>query len=268
MPRPQPHPFDLPSLHTKPSWHNRAGRVDRSACLALPASALWRHADFQPARNFQGRTARARYLLTAHELNDHIAHARPRQLVGDQRTSKSNAMRHPHRGSLPSPHARIPNPNRGPARTKRLCLPFDWTQELTIERWAFPMDEKKTPRSLSRLRTAKERLDKIAKDSSKDREELRLMLSIPRPRTQHFLICPACNEKFVKLFLPQCTQREVDDSALAQAYLRDRALRFPNAPGDPQEAHLVARYSILFHPRQLKCRHCLGLRYGEARSAT
>ncbi|MEZ6191261.1 MAG: hypothetical protein R3C45_08220 [Phycisphaerales bacterium] len=27
---------------TKPSWHNRAGRIDRSACVELKPSDLWR----------------------------------------------------------------------------------------------------------------------------------------------------------------------------------------------------------------------------------
>ena len=35
-------PPTLKTLRSKPSWHNRNGRIDRSACFVLTAARLWR----------------------------------------------------------------------------------------------------------------------------------------------------------------------------------------------------------------------------------
>ena len=39
----------------------------------------------------------------------------------------------------------------------------------------------------------------------------------------------------------------------------------PNRPLSPDEAKLIERYAELFPDRQLRCRQCLGLRYGEVK---
>ncbi len=111
-------PLELPTLDQKPSWTNRAGRVDRSACFVLRCSTLWRDAEYQPAaRVVRGLETRGRITLIA----DHLAHLvrtrQPRTLRGDRRTQKSNALT----------QARLPRPP--------LHLPDDWSQTFTIERW-------------------------------------------------------------------------------------------------------------------------------------
>lgn len=264
MARPRPHPLTLPTLHTKPTWHNRAGRVDRSACAVVRASDLWRYATFKPSRNSKGRTHSANYRLTAHEFDYLLGRVRPRILKGDRRTSKSNAMR-PEDRLVPAPHDVACNPNQGATRTKRLCLNSDWSQTLRLERWRFPKNEKKSTRAMNKIDECEKKLDDVAPWSSKSRAELRGYLGHPESRTQHFLICPTCKRKCTKLFLPQCTQQESNDSLIAENYLRDIARRFANTPGTQLEAQLNQRYGILFHPRLLRCRHCLGLRYGDVR---
>ncbi len=264
MSHPRPHPLSLPTLHTKPSWHNRAGRIDRSACAVLPASAIWRRASFTPDPHPAGRTHIADFTLTARRFDRLLDFVRPRILKGDRRTSKSNAMR-PEERLIPTPHDVACNPNHGATRTKRLCLNYDWTQTIRIERWCFPRNEQKSARALAHLHDRERRLDDVAPWSSMPRAELRQFLGYPESRTQHFLICPVCKRKCVKLFLPLCTQQESDDSVIVENYLRDIARRFPNSPGTPLEAQLSQRYGLLLHPRQLKCRHCLGLRYGDVR---
>ncbi|MFG0251403.1 MAG: hypothetical protein ACF8NJ_00855, partial [Phycisphaerales bacterium JB038] len=126
----------------------------------------------------------------------------------------------------------------------------------------------KTERSLAALRRGGRRLERIAPTSTMDDGELRHYLGVPAGRTQHFLRCPTCPRKCVKLYLPQCTQQESDDALRAQRHLQHLARHFPNHPGTDHEALLHARYHLLFHPRQLKCRHCLGIRYGETRKTT
>ncbi|MHB1155986.1 MAG: hypothetical protein ACYC26_04015 [Phycisphaerales bacterium] len=88
------------TLTLQPSWTNRAGRPDRSACLVL------RTADVNHC--YPGIT------LTEHELRKLLSWQLPLQTSGDHRTRKSNAIkRRYHRG---------------------LYLPPNWSQTIKIER--------------------------------------------------------------------------------------------------------------------------------------
>ncbi len=262
MPHYRPTPPQLATLHTKPTWHNRAGHPDRSACLELRASELWRYATF-PTLRLPGytnrlsrsadqnstdraarRSTRPRCIATTTQiinprflrrLHDHRL---PMQLVGDHRTRKSNVMKSHYRNE---PGQRAANPNRGALQLKWLALPLDdWNQTITIQRWFFPLPP---------------RFDKY------------LNCMQPRHRLQHFLLCPRCKTKVCKLFLPLCTHDELRDAITAQQYatlLQTHPLT-RNAPITPLDAAIINRYRALFHPRTLVCRTCLHLRYGESR---
>ena len=202
---------NLTTLAAKPSWLNRAGQVDRSACLELRAANLWPHATFRTYRgsrrpgsrhpkSLTQREAVATYKVTANLLFILHSQISPRTLAGDWRTHKSNAMKMSRtsggtsmdhrvavakRSAATESHAPgldfgLPaNPNKGAARTKMLGLPTDWTQDVRLERW--------------RLH------DRLA---------------------QHFLICPNCMQRCLKLFLPLCTEAELRDALTAQLWLR------------------------------------------------
>ncbi len=167
-------------------------------------------------------------------------------MQGDYRTPKSNAMKPRHPSGV--------NPNRGVGfsmRRKILGLPAEWETTLTIERI---------------------------------RQHARL--------SQHFLVCPVCGSpdptqaagpaerspaaqpqrlprklpggRVTKLYLPLCTEQEWEDAQRAHLWLRTYS--HPNRPLSPEAAALIERYAELFPGRQLRCRQCLGLRYGEVKS--
>lgn len=164
-------PPNLATLYTKPTWHNRAGRVDRSACFVLTAAHHWRNIPDQdwtyrlgvrpqtlgsrglPASSprpqhfgkcdrYATRTLFARDLWTLHK------NEQPYPLQGDFRSAKSNAMRaHSTRNNFTQ---RIQdqrndpilgdgpiNPNRGVGFNfyKRLGLDCMWQTTLRIERY-------------------------------------------------------------------------------------------------------------------------------------
>ncbi len=236
---------NLATLELPPSWVNLAGRVDRAACLELRASEVRHDATFKTARTCRKpgrRVAKARVCreavgtitISVFDLLDIHNRRKPRLLSGDYRTAKANAMRytpgkppsHPdQRATQRRPgrdHGLTPNPNKGVSRNKMLGLDELWTQTLTLERW--------------RLH---ERL------------------------AYHFLICPGCNEKYKKLFLPLCTEAELRDADVALTWPQCNEPRIrQNASLKAQASTLMDRYGLLFGPRRLLCRHCLGIRYG------
>ncbi len=299
-------PPKLQTLHTKPSWHNRAGRVDRSACFVLTASQLWRRvpddqwtyrlgkplrnasADHSqpPVHNRAGKPQRCVRPGVARRLPkslcdryaDHPLYARDRWLLhkwqqpdplqGDFRTTKTNALKSRQRAQPMRQDAVLGtgpiNPNRGVGFAmglKRLGPDCLWNTTLRIERIVQHANLK-----------------------------------------QHFLICPVCRSvaagsqpggqttpihpsghgptatksslpklpggRVTKLYLPLCTEQEYDDAQLAHLWLQTHT--HPNRPLSPTALQLINRYSEFFDPpdapgRQLRCRHCLGLRYGEVK---
>ncbi|MCH7849135.1 MAG: hypothetical protein IIB53_12315 [Planctomycetes bacterium] len=85
---------------------------------------------------------------------------------------------------------------------------------------------------------------------------------------QHFLMCPSCNQKFRKLFMPMCTREETRDADLAQAWINQLDAHQRVKPSlTAHRATLLDRYGLLFTTgRRLVCRKCLGLRYGQVRN--
>jgi hypothetical protein len=248
---------------TKPSWHNRAGRIDRSACVELKPSDLWRDIPRERWRVFAPKPLRTFLLatttthITARELVWFHDGKNPHILKGDLRTCKSNALkpaapmntpRSPRIQSVSTP-ARTPkpipadyraippmqtllgrgisrgNPNKGASRTKMLGLPHDWSQPLTINRYRFH----------ARL-------------------------------TQHFFACPNCKKRTLKLFLPLCTDAELRDADFARLWIDSHPTRIARSPTlRPHASRLIERYGPLFPPRRMLCRKCLNLRYGDVR---
>ena len=89
----------------------------------------------------------------------------------------------------------------------------------------------------------------------------------------HFLICPACERKFLKLFAALCSRGELHDATIAEAWIEQTEARHA-AMRKPLDVRLIAfrdklirRYGLLFRRRRLVCRKCLGMRYGEVRRA-
>lgn len=234
----------LPTRDTKPSWHNRAGRTDRSACTTIRAKDL-----FPPPpphkvsrRSTPGRSAaqsRVTFLLHARHLARLHDRHRPQQHAGDLRTTKSNAMRNPHTARRDQSHKRLHdrdialNPNRGATKSKFLGLWEDWSQRLTIV-------HRKSRRA---------------------------------PVAPAQFVCPMCDRRVRNLYLPMCTREEANDADLAEGWVNAvdahfHALRKP-MPADllRSRAELVQRYGPLFHSdRELRCRHCWHIRYGESKS--
>ena len=122
MRTPHPVPPNLPTLNTKPTWHNRAGRIDRSACFTLTAAQLWRtipddrwtyHISQPSAHDRADRAAQNPDRVVTRRLPKGLCdrhatrtlYARdlwlmhkwqlPKRIQGDHRTPKSNAMRCP-----------------------------------------------------------------------------------------------------------------------------------------------------------------------------
>lgn len=286
----------LRSLHRQPSWVNRAGNVDRSACFEVRASEVWPQIsrdDWDRARTSAGRQAAAVLIVTARILRDLHDSRPPQQLVGDWRTHKSNVMK----GSQ-STHARecmgirervgfagdlnlnfAFNPNKGATRTKKLGLwgagqlgfpDHDWEQTVRIERWE---------RRLRRTRSEGMRRDRsdtthgvIADASHPFTPSPAHPVNLsPPPSHQHFLICPSCRKKMLKLMMVLATEQEIDDAEFAEGWVdmldaRQMASRIPLTPElIAQRSQLISRYGLLFRGRQLVCRNCLGVRYGEVK---
>jgi hypothetical protein len=260
---PTPH---LATLKAKPSWHNRAGRTDRSACCELSVrdarklaqragvcDAAWKSASSSssvqpsyisvdagsqtPARARTSTSASIALTITAAQLFTLHSARNPCVLQGDKRTPKSNAMRV--NGCLSY------NPNAGACRDKILGLPaepIEWQQPITL------------------LCPTRSQCDRAQRNSHDN----------PVPAANnHFLLCPACDAKVRKLFLPLCTDAEFDDAMLAQSWLRmyDHMIRRHMTEVYALRTKIIARYGLLFAPRTLACRMCLGIRYGESKAS-
>ncbi len=253
------HPLPpLPTFAFAPSWHNRAGRTDRSACAELrPRDLLQPH---KPQRH-KAKPSAASFTITITARRLARIHDRrlPYQLCGDRRTTKSNAMRTQCTPQPTTNHSTIHepcyifgNPNKGAPRTKFLGLWHDWTQIIRIER---------------RPRKRKRPISKPTPSRGWDHPHN------PPPNYTHHFICPTCDRRVMKLFLPLCTRAEATDADAAERWLSAldahyTALRKPFTPDLLQlRAQLINRYGPLLRPdRQLRCRHCWHIRYGEIRS--
>jgi len=245
---------NLATLNKRASWVNRAGGVDRSACFEIRASHIWHHigiGDFKQIyfRNVSSYSmvsvepyldATAEYVLTGSFLHDLRQRENARPLLGDLRTRKSNVMKCEQSDAINLPGQTAINPNRGAAGVKILGIPYDdachtpWRQRITILRWKYPI----VP--------------------GHNRGKLKI-------RTQHYLQCPQCKCKVVKLFLPLCTICEIIDADLVRFYLAQLDQIAPNRLSTAVERTLIDRYHHLFHPRIFRCRQCLCICYGEAR---
>ncbi len=292
--------FDPPPLrtrHAQPSWVNRAGRIDRSACVELWASDIWPFARFATiahpchhgARNpdlVHGyREAESKINLSARFLARRQANRRPRHLQGDLRTTKSNAMRPSFLPPLPP----------GEGRGEGLLLP------------PLPLGEGRGE-GLQRKHIRIHR-PTPAPNPNKGAPQTKFLglwehwsqaIRIERWRlhdrlAQHFLMCPnspsllspsplgrgvrgegsstSCLHKVRKLFMPLCTHDEARDADLAEAWIDrlDARCRITRAPLPASlmahRSSLFDRYGLLFTTgRRLVCRKCLGLRYGEVRA--
>lgn len=285
MPHYRPTPPQLATLHTKPTWHNRAGRADRSACLELRASELWRYATFPTLRlpGYTNRLSRfaapdAHPPTTQHEHagggaastdasqahdSDRRRSSRPRCIATAAQVVTPRFLRRLHDYRLPmqlvgdhrtrksnvmKSHYRN-EPGQRAANPNRGALQLKWL--------ALPIDDWTQTITIQRwFFPLPPRFDPY------------LNCMQPRHRLQHFLLCPRCKTKVCKLFMPLCTHDELRDAITAQQYatlLQTHPLT-RNAPITPLDAAIISRYRALFHPRSLLCRTCLHLRYGESKA--
>lgn len=289
----------LPAFRTfnlKPSWHNRAGRVDRSACLELRASEVRRKADLKPRRTTASLEAVGEVTVSARFLFNLHRKRLPQQLAGDYRTTKSNAMKPPPPRKRPS-HTRAEGEASIPPQWQGGCTGVGRDQG--IQRPAacrshphpHPLNPRpSSPKSPSlqacrhpladnpnRGATRTKRLGLYASgDAPGIEEDWKQTVRVERHRlherlAQHFLICPICGNKYVKLFMVMCTSAEVEDAEDAEAWLKIMEGRYQAArrtvPAELMKirAQLLERYGLIFRGRRLVCRKCLKIRYGERR---
>ncbi|MBX2850912.1 MAG: hypothetical protein KTR15_04105 [Phycisphaeraceae bacterium] len=285
-------PPRLETLDTKPSWHNRAGRVDRSACFALTAAQHWRQVPAddwiyryrKPLSNastdeplsrdrrgvarwlpkgkcdrYAGTRFWARDLWLLHKWEP------PYPLQGDFRSAKSNVMR-AHDPRNKSTYRKQAQRNdavlgQGPVNTNRgvgfnhhkmLGLDCLWHTTLRIERYI-------------QHHQLKQHFFVCPVCSPAIEQRLDEQAAVTRPSRR----CSAAAKKLppgrvTKLYLPLCTPQEWHDAQTAELWLRTHC--HPNRPWPACALELVERYSELFESRQLRCRQCLGLRYGEVKA--
>ena len=261
----------LPSLPTFPqqaSWLNRAGRIDRSACLELKASDLWRTIPPPPAPDGWQKTSRKRkgksYLLAqatitlgAYDLQDLHDSKPPQTLQGDHRTKKSNALK-PH--PQPSP--------RSPRSSNVGNLPGNELPGDSLPGGSLPGDELPGLSSgEGNPNKGPSRTKKLGLPTTWTQDLLIQRWRMHANLNQHFFACPRCQQRALKLFLPLCTEQELRDALTANLWLNQNQQRIARSPTlRPQASQLIARYAPLFEPRSLQCRKCLALRYGEVRT--
>ncbi len=222
---------------------NRSGRIDRSGCAELRASEVWRFAGFTTIAQPRRHGAR----------NPGLVHGYREAASGINVSARFLARRQ---------HNRRPQHLQGDLRTTK-------------------SNAMKGPNATSLCPAAP------AFNSNKGAPQTKMLglwegwsqpIRIERWRlhdrfAQHFLICPSCEQKFRKLFMPMCTKEEARDADLAEAWINqlDARYRLTRAPLPPslmaQRASLFDRYGLLFTTgRRLVCRNCLGLRYGQVRA--
>ncbi len=231
--------FDIPipplqTLAQQPSWQNRAGRTDRSACCEFSVRDARRR-----AVGFVAANTGCKHNITIAALDLHQLHSarNPFVLQGDRRTGKSNVMKPPRK--QPRHDLQI-NSNAGACRTKILGVPHHWSQTITL---LGPNTQQRTQAARNSHHT-------------------------PTPTANHwFMLCPVCSARVRTLFLPLCTEAEACDAALAHTWLThyEAHIRPHMTRMHALRTQIIDRYATLFHPRTLACRKCLHLRYGEAK---
>ncbi len=333
-----PPPPDLATLGSPPSWHNRAGRVDRSCCFTLTAAELWRRIPDDvwryttPPAHGRGRaTPSSRsvakrpdrvgtLVLTAEQLWLIHRNQQPAPLRGDFRTPKSNAFKpgeeatrwwnaaraqgtagprpgvsgppggpaacdaaakktrkaNPHAGRPATPTPLDPpavNPNRGAGFSmglKMLGLPADWSTTLTVERYV-------QHAKLSQHFLVCPVCAAAAAQAGASPSAAASYAAGSRSRQGPAGHGPAANRtppsqrpsgglppgRVTKLYLPLCTPREWEDAQLVHLWIGSHLA--PNRPYTRPVLELLERYAELFPGRRLRCRQCLGLRYGEVK---
>ena len=235
----------LRTVNAQPSWMNRSGRIDRSGCAELRASEVWRFANFTTIAHPHRHGARNPGLVHGYREAASGINVSARFLARRQHNRRpqhlQGDLRTTKSNAMKGPNATSLRP-AAPAFNPNKGAPQ--TKMLGLwEDWSQP------------IRIERWRLhDRLA---------------------QHFLICPGCDQKFRKLFMPMCTKEEARDADLAEAWINqlDARYRITRAPLPPslmaQRASLLDRYSLLFTTgRRLVCLNCLGLRYGQVRNTS
>ncbi len=227
------------STFTEPaSWRNAAGRVDRSACLAVPCSKVWRDVEsdaWRRARTYpqpaSGRSKGRRHGPVRHgriwRLARAVARIEPQLVESLVAQRAAPALWGDHRRRF--------------ATTPLGAFGFTGVETI-IERWH--MHE-----SLNQHLFVCPGCDQAIGKGQKATGQ-------------------ALPGRALKLYLPLCTAGEARDAQLAQRWLERRGEQYLRCgPGDRFDVHaaMVDRYGPLFAPRRLLCRRCLGLRYGEVK---
>jgi len=239
----------LSTLDQPATWHNRAGRVDRSCCFVLTAASLWRQLPDECWRHTQHVDAvSAKRLISGQSTG----HRRFPDRVGSI-TLSARDLWHYHRFEKPSPL-------RGDFRTTKANA-FKPAADAT--RWWKEVSEAaashagKTQADSRRATDAGRHASGRAQPSGARRSPANQTPPSQRPSGG------LPTGRVTKLFLPLCTPREWEDAQLAHLWLATHTN--PNRPHTPDTLRLINRYAELFPGRQLRCRQCLGLRYGEVK---
>ena len=225
----------------------------------------------RPCPNHHGRIASGICFLTADSLMYLWDHQLPRKLGGDWRTPRANAMRptdYPEgkrytnrysraRTSLPYfDYGLDRNPNKGAARMKRLGIWSNWMQAIRIEKWVY--SDKQPPQYRFVCPGSFCSADREPPTDAPEGADWRLPPLSTRGRG---LIRAGCPQLVSKLFLVHASDAEFDDAMAAQMWIEHLPERIRGRCND-DISRLIRRYGILFQPRMLVCRQCLGLKYG------
>ena len=238
-----PQPPNLPTLHTTPTWVNRARRPDRTACLALRCSHLWPHLTLQPITTPDPhRLARAAFTLTRPQLVTYARTLRPTTNQGSHRTPKSNAIKH------------------APARD--LFLPTHWSCPLTIEKHQlhprlaqhFFLCPRCNARSLLLYLPLCSRQEH--QDALLAHTHIQLLQSLPTHTPHPRSVSQTNNAP------PPHTSQSKTSSGTPDGTTTPTIPAIPNLMRDTINP-LLTRYAPLFPPRPLLCRTCLDLRFGD-----
>lgn len=159
------------------------------------------------------------------------------------------------------------NPNRGASREKVAGLGAWWWQPVRVERWKLKgqltvLNYLVCPgvgwaeRRGAKPQAAGERVYVSEETIRRDARLARLSTArVGKAKAQ------ACRQQVLFLYLPLCTPAEHADAMTAQRWIAGLDERGRRMHRMMVEA-LEARYGLLFEPRCLLCRRCLGLRYG------
>ena len=186
-----------------------------------------------------------------------------REPLFKHRITRANPFAFPLDRGLPG------NPNKGATRSKRIGIPFDWTQPLRIEKWIYPRRIRPAyflicPGQFHHGTRGKEK-DEFTSFSASSASSVvnRPPPLSSRPPGREHPSTKQCPQRVLKLMMVQATEAEIRDADLAELWIDSLPGRLHHRePFREHIARLIDRYGPIMQPRVLLCPRCLGAKYG------